>query len=182
MKPEIGKLNDFCEINRSEYLIVNPTFLKGLFHSSIDLFLTNCKQSFMKSDVYETGISDHQKMIFSILRKTFAKGKPKTVFYRCYDQNYFNEALENKISKPDLSFEEFLEIFQSTLDAFAPYKQKMIRCNNNPFMPKCLKKEIMIRSKLCNKCNKSPTSANWQNYKKQSYKCVRARKNAKNNT
>ena len=41
-----------------------------------------------------------------------------------YDKNSFNKALQNKISKPDLSFEEFLEIFQSTLDVFAPYKQK----------------------------------------------------------
>ena len=32
----------------------------------------------MESDVYETGISDHHKMILSILRKTFAKGEPKT--------------------------------------------------------------------------------------------------------
>ena len=56
---------------------------------------------------------------------SLAKGKPKTVFYRCYnkfDQN-FNEALQNKISQTDLSFEQFLEIFQSNLDAFVPYKQ-----------------------------------------------------------
>ena len=31
----------------------------------------------MRSDVYETGTSDHHKMILSILRKTFAKEKPK---------------------------------------------------------------------------------------------------------
>ena len=57
---------------------------------------------------------------------SLAKGKPKTVFDRCYnkfDQNSFNEALQNKISQTDLSFEQFLEIFQSNLDAFVPYKQ-----------------------------------------------------------
>ena len=42
-------------------------------------------------------------MIFLVLRKI-----------------YTNEALQNKISEPDLSFEKFVEIFQSTLDAFAP--------------------------------------------------------------
>ena len=81
----------------------------------------------MKSDVYETGISDHHKMIISVLRKTFAKGKTKTVFYRCYknfDQDSFNETLNRRISLSNLSFEKFFEIFQSTLDFFAPYKQK----------------------------------------------------------
>ena len=34
--------------------------------------------------MYEAGISDHHKMIFSILRKAFAKGKPKTSFFCCY--------------------------------------------------------------------------------------------------
>ena len=48
----------------------------------------------MSSDVYETCISGHHKMIISVLRKTFAKCKPKTVFYRYYknfDQDYFTE-------------------------------------------------------------------------------------------
>ena len=55
----------------------------------------------MKSDVYETGITAYHKIIFSGLRKTFAKGKSKSVFYRyCknYDQNSFKEAFQNKIS------------------------------------------------------------------------------------
>ena len=64
-----------------------------------------------------------QNYFLSGLSKTFAKGQLKTVFYGCYkkyDQNSFNEVLENKILQPDLSFEQFLEIFQSTLEAFAP--------------------------------------------------------------
>ena len=39
----------------------------------------------MRLDGYETGISDQPKMIISDFRKTFVKGKPKTVFYRCYN-------------------------------------------------------------------------------------------------
>ena len=78
MKLKNEKLNDFCEMNKFKHL--KPTCFKGLFPSTIDLILTNHKQSFIKLDLYEPGISDHHKMIFSILRKTFAKeGKPKTV-------------------------------------------------------------------------------------------------------
>ena len=48
----------------------------------IDLIFTNHRRSFMKTAVLETGISDHHKMIFSILKHTFAKRPPKTISYR----------------------------------------------------------------------------------------------------
>ena len=104
---------------------LKPTCFKGLLPSTIDLLLINNIQSFIKSNVYETGISDDQEMIISVLRKTFTKGKPKTVFYRCYrnfDEDSLNETLNSRISLPNLSFETFFEIFQSTLSLFAPYK------------------------------------------------------------
>ena len=81
----------------------------------------------MKPDVYETGIWDDQEMIISVIRKTFTRGKPKTVFYRCYrnfDEDSFNETLNSRISLTNLSFETFFEIFQSTLNFFAPCKFK----------------------------------------------------------
>ena len=79
----------------------------------------------MKWTVYETGISDLDKIIFSVLRKTFAIKANQKLFSKVFKmyQNSFNKAFQNKISQPDLSFEQFLGMFQSTLDAFAPYKQ-----------------------------------------------------------
>ena len=62
----------------------------------------------MKPDICEIGLSDHHKMVHSFLRKTFVN---------------FNEELK-KIISIDLYFEAFLQIFQSTFDRFAPYKQK----------------------------------------------------------
>ena len=124
----------------------------------------------MKSDFYETNIWDHLKMIITVLRKTFAKGKQKTIVYRCYkyfDEGSFNEALNSRIPLPNWSFEKIFEIFQSTLDFFAPCKQRKIRNNNNLFMTKRLRKEIMLRSKLSNKFNKPSTSVNLQNCRKQ---------------
>ena len=47
------------------------------------------------------------------------------------------------------------------------------RYNNNLFMTKSFRKEIMIRSKLRNKFNKSRARVNWRNYKKQRNKCVK---------
>ena len=44
----------------------------------IDLILTNLRISFMELTVLETGISDHHKMIFFILKHIFAKEPTKT--------------------------------------------------------------------------------------------------------
>lgn len=52
------------------------------------------KSDFMKSDVYETGITDHHKIIFPFSKNTFSEGKLKTFFHPCYnkfDQKSFNE-------------------------------------------------------------------------------------------
>ena len=44
----------------------------------------------MQPDIYETGLSDHHKMVYSFLKKSFAKGKLEAIYYRClknFDQN-----------------------------------------------------------------------------------------------
>ena len=60
----------------------------------------------------------NQKLSFIVAIKTFIK-------------IFFNETVKNGISLPNLSFEKIFEIFQSTLDYFAPYNQKKIKYNNN---------------------------------------------------
>ena len=93
-------------MNQLEHLISEPTCYKGKTPSTIDLVITNDKTSFMKSDICETRLSDHHKMTYSFLRKTFAKGKPKTIYYRCFknfEQNKFNEELKKKKKKKNFN-------------------------------------------------------------------------------
>ena len=64
--------------------------------SCVDLFLTNCSKSFQETNVISTGISDHHKMIITVLKTTFKKAKPKEIFYRCYkkiDRDVFRNQL-----------------------------------------------------------------------------------------
>ena len=60
MKPK-NKKNKWFLWNEQTYTFDFKAYL--FFLSTIDLILTNHKQSLLKSDVYETGISDHHKMI-----------------------------------------------------------------------------------------------------------------------
>ena len=114
---DIIKLSDFCQMNKFDHLILKPNCFKGVLPSTIDISLTNNKQSFMRSDVYKKGIRDHHKMIILVLIKVFYHR------HKNFDQDSFNKTLKNRIFLPNLSF-EFLfcfEIFQSNLDSFTSW-------------------------------------------------------------
>ena len=90
-------LKDICDMNQLEHSILKPICYKGKAPSTIAVIITNHNTSFMKSDTCKTGLSDHHEIVCSFLRKIFAKGKPKTIYYRCFknfDQNKFNEELK----------------------------------------------------------------------------------------
>ena len=62
-------LNNFMETFGLVNLITEPTCFKSPENpSSIDVILTNKKKSFLKSGTYETGVSDHHKLIFRVMR------------------------------------------------------------------------------------------------------------------
>ena len=85
-----------------------------------------------------------------MLRSTFAKGKPKKLFYRCY-RKFEYKKFEEELQKQLLSvsdFPLFQFAFKVILNQFALFKQKRIRNKNQPFMTKTLRKAIMKRSEL----------------------------------
>ena len=79
-------------------LNINPT--------CTDNFLTNKKTCFMKTLTFETSVSDHHKLIGTMLGSTFAKEKPKRMFYRCY-KNFDNKKFEEELPKKLLSVSDF---------------------------------------------------------------------------
>ena len=52
----------------------------------------------MKTHTFETSVSDQHKLIGTILRSTFVKGKPNKMFYRCY-RNFHNKKFEEELQK-----------------------------------------------------------------------------------
>ena len=73
--------------------------------------------------------------------------------------------LENIKSKRYGDFEAVF--FLKELNKQAPLKKKFLRHNNNPFMTKNLRKQMMVRSKLRNNYNKNRNYENWCKYKRQ---------------
>ena len=160
-----------------ESLINSPICYKSINPICIDLILTNKKNHFMKSATFETGLSDHHKLVTAILRKTVSKSNSKKLFYRDYKRFYqkkFETELKFKLnSEINLSYSTFQAVFLKIVNKNAPVKVKVLRFNNNTFMNKFLRKEIMLRSRLKNNFNKKRSDENWDNYKKQRKFCVK---------
>ena len=70
----------FCEIYELRSLINEPTCYKNpLNPSCIDLFLTNNVNSFQKTFVSETGLSDFHKLIGRVMKSPIPKQKPNII-------------------------------------------------------------------------------------------------------
>ena len=69
----------------------------------------------MKSATFEACLSDHNKLITTILRKTISQGNSKKMFYRDYkrfDQKKFETELKLKLnSQTNLSYSTFQAVF-----------------------------------------------------------------------
>ena len=81
MEPTDSALIEFLDSNSFTNLIKRNTCFKGK-GSCIDLILTNRKFSFKFTSTYETGISDHHHMIYTMLKSCFQNTEPKLLNYK----------------------------------------------------------------------------------------------------
>ena len=101
----------------------------------------------MKTNVFETGISDHHRE------------SPKTKYYRDYrkfDIDYFSSELSRQLNsvfcsiKKNVDYEELNEfsrlhrVFLNLFNIQAPLKKKILRDNNSPFISKTLRKAKLV--------------------------------------
>ena len=93
------------------------------------------------------GLSDFHKMIITVLKTTFPKAKPKVVLYRDYSkfvENHFRIDLKEKLREiREINYSSFENIFLSVLNKHTPYKKKVVRANQKPYLTKQLRKAIM---------------------------------------
>ena len=83
LKPTDPLMMSFLNEHDLINLIKNNTCFKGE-GSCIDLILTNRKFSFKTSTTFETGLSDHHHLTYSMLKTIFHREEPKTLIYHNY--------------------------------------------------------------------------------------------------
>ena len=83
-------LSEFLNAYNAKNIIKNKTCFKSIENPScVDLIITDNPGSFQHTIVFETGISDHHKLVTTVLKAKFTKALPKYAHYRNY--NNFNE-------------------------------------------------------------------------------------------
>ena len=101
MEPSGPPIKAFLNSSNLYNLIKSNTCFKGK-GSCIDLFLTNRKYSFKCSDSYETGISDHHHMIYTMLKSCFNNTEPNLLNYREFkhfsQEDFFSRRTLAKLS------------------------------------------------------------------------------------
>ena len=90
-------LKELCITYDLSNLVTESTSITYTHESSIDVILTNRKQSFMLSKAVETGLSDFHKMVTTFMHNTYSRQEPIKIFYRNYsnfDKTKFIEDFE----------------------------------------------------------------------------------------
>ena len=110
--------------------------------SCIDLLLTYFKLGFMKTNVFETCISGHHKIISTIMKLHFIRESFKKKCYhdyRKFDIDYFSSEPSRQLDslicsiRQDVNYEElnefnrFHRVFLNLLNIQAPLKKKILR-------------------------------------------------------
>ena len=72
-------LLDLCGTFSLKNIITGKTCFKKTIGTSIDILLTNRPRSFLKTDIFETGLSDQHRLILSFFRSYFSWILPKTI-------------------------------------------------------------------------------------------------------
>ena len=101
MEPNSPILISFMQSLNLFNIIKSNTCFKGN-GTCIDLILTNRKYCFKHSSTFETGLSDHHHLIYSMLKTTFKKEEPKLYKYRHYkkiDSTAFHTDLQSTLGE-----------------------------------------------------------------------------------
>ena len=147
-----------------------------LLKVSIILTSTNRPRSFKNSVAIETGLSDHHKMVVTVLKCHFVRIQAETIQYRDYHQfspdTFIADLIQRNLNSlpastldPNKAYAEFCDTFKTIHNKHAPIKSKTVRGNHAPFITKELSRGIMTRSRLKNKFNRHITKANCNAYK-----------------
>ena len=123
----------------------------------------------MKTNSFETALSDHHHMILTFLKTKFEKFQPEKLMYHSFkqfDSDQFKSDIYNSMSamRTNAVFENnFVSIF----DKHAPKETRILRGNQKTHFNKTICEQMMTRSRLKQKANKSQNSSEIVQFKQQ---------------
>ena len=126
-------LSEFLNACSAKNVVKNKTCFKSIENPScVELIITNKPGSFQHTNIFEIGISDHHKLVTTVMKVKFTKASPKYVHY-CNYKNFndqdFKLELRGKLEVDvvDGNYETFQNVYPNVLSKHAPIKAKVIR-------------------------------------------------------
>ena len=159
MEPKNPKLASFMHSVNLYNLIKSNTCFKGS-GSYINLILTNRKYCFKHTSTFETGLSNHHHLIYSMSQTTSKK----------------EESKHNNCPK---KYENFEKTFENLLSSHGSNKTKFLGGNQKPHIDYKLRKAIMKPLLLKNKANKTKQLENITQYMKKRNLVVKLNRESK---
>ena len=130
-----GYRNGTLDYNR---LSIFTSYNQSNYHQSkivtcVDPIVTNMKNLFELSDIFETGLSDYHMLILTIMKSGNIKAPPRKKMYENFNLDVFNPlkwSMELHSTGNNNSYALFEERFLSVLDKQVPLKTNLRRYNN----------------------------------------------------
>lgn len=174
-------------------LITKPTRITKSSKSLLDHYVTNAPEKIAKTDVIQTGMSDHG-IIFGIRKINYvppSKSKPKIIEMRNmkrFNEQQFVEDLGKQpwhliALKPDTEamWSCWKMLFLEVLDRHAPVQHKKLRRQSVPWLTSHIKSLIQTRDRNKRKAIVTNSVDDWENYKSMRNKVNIAIREAKSN-
>ena len=149
-------METFLNQHKCKNIIKSKTCYKSQEGSCIDLIITIRHSLHQFSHVFETGISDHHLMVYTMLKSTYTKLELKNLrklSYKDFNKESFLQDLQHGLNNIG-NFAEFNDAFKAMLDHHASIKQSKLRGNTKSHINKTLRKEIGLKIKLINQVKK----------------------------
>ena len=168
MKPS----SEFLNAYNAKNIVKNKTCFKSIENPScVDLIITDKPGSFQHTNVFETGISEHHKLVTTVMKAKFTKPSPNYVHYRNhknFNEQDFKLGLRGKLEVDvvDANYGTFHNVYLNVLNKHAPIKTKVIRGNQAPYITKAYRKAVMKRSEIKTKYFKKSTLENFNKFRK----------------
>ena len=100
MTAENPQVNSIMQLHDMSHLINEPTYFQWHDPTCTENILTNQKTMFKTSKTFESGLSDHHKLMSTIMKSGSFRSPPRKKVYRSYknfDFECFNTALKTKL-------------------------------------------------------------------------------------
>ena len=146
-------LSEFLNAYNAKNIVKNKTCFKSIENPSCVDSITDKPGGFQHTNVFETGISGHRKLVTTVMKAKFKKALPKYVYYRNYknfNEQDFKLELKGKLEVDviDANYETFHNVYLNVLNKHALIKTKVIRGNQEPYITKPYRKAVRKRSEL----------------------------------